>query len=304
MKDEEAAWRNGNLPSPEQKGTVLGRQGQAIRYWLYGTQGIPIVLCNGLFSGVTSWTPFVQHFARTHRLLLWEYQGQGVSTGTTETQQVTVRTFSEDALQLVDGVGIQQAIFIGQGFGVQVILELYRNSPETVMCMVGVNGAEEGRLSSIAPFNKGPFVARTLERILLPLGVPFWKVFRAVWNAALPFHQREERQEAETSLPAAGKGRAWLEQVSRTDPGIGLRILSSMLFYHPGSLLPQMCIPVLILGGSEDRFIPSERYVEMARRIPGSRLVMLQGCSHQALEEDPRAVNRFVEEFLLDQGMM
>ena len=303
LVEEQRANRGGIPRLPESKGTVLGKQGQALRYWMYGARGPAMVLCNGLFSSVDAWGDFVDHFSRTHRLLLWEYKGHGISTGTPREEDVTVRSFAEDAGQLVEGVGIQKAIFVGQGFGVQVALEFYRNAPEKVTSIIGLCGAEEGRLSGMGPINREKVFPRYLEKVVLPFGVPFWKVFRALWTASLPFRQKEGDGSHPSGSFANGKGKAWLEQISRTDPRIGLRILASTLFYHPGALLPQICIPVLILGGTEDRVVPAERYMEMARRIPGSRLVLLKGCTHMAMAEEPENVNRFVEEFLHDQNL-
>lgn len=301
--EEQRTNQRGILNSAHSKGTVLGNQGQSIRYWIHGEKGHPMVLCNGLFSSVEDWRPFVDHFSRTHRLLLWEYKGHGISSGSSPDDHVTVRSFAEDALQLVEGVGIEKAVFVGLGFGVQVVLEFYRGCPEKVTSIIGLCGAEEGRLSGIAPFNKGKSFARYMEKIVLPLGVPFWKIFRALWTASVPFRQKEQGDSPASQATENGKGKALLEQISRTDPRIGLRILASTLFYQPGALLPEMCIPVMILGGAEDRVVSAERYMEMVRRIPGSRLVLLRGCTHQAMAEAPEKVNRFVEEFLCDQNL-
>jgi pimeloyl-ACP methyl ester carboxylesterase len=92
--------------------------------------------------------------------------------------------------------------------------------------------------------------------------------------------------------------------MSQTDPEAGLRSIASTLFYHAGTLLPLIRIPVLILGGSEDRVVPTRRYAKMGRRIPGSRLVLLKGCSHQAITQAPDEVHTLVEEFLEDQGLL
>lgn len=281
------------------KGTVFGRQGVSIRYWLYGDAGDPIVLCNGLFSGVGLWKHFVQHFSRTHRIILWEYPGQGISFGTDSRNGVSIASYAENCLLLLEGVGVDKAVFVGHGVGVQVILELYRRHPGTVKALVGICGVEEGLLSRLAPFRKGQVVARSLERLLVPLGTPFWKALRQLWVASLPLRREALRRGASYG---SANGNTLLDQVARADPRIGLRLLASTLFYHPGSPLPQIGVPFLILGGVEDRVVPTGRYLEMVKRVPGSRLVLLEGCSHQAMVQAPEKVHTLVEEFLAEHG--
>jgi 3-oxoadipate enol-lactonase len=304
MSAETKVQERGIPIAPQCKGTVLGRRGQGIRYWIYGDKGRPVIFCNSLFGSVGAWSNFVSHFARTHRLVLWEYQGHGLSSGTAEEREATVRSFAADALLLLDGVGFESAIFVGQGFGVQVILEAYRSNPQRVLSIVGISGVEEGRFSGLAPWQLGSLLARCLETVILPLGVPLWRVVRAVWAASVPFRQDRGGEAGARGITEAGAGNLILvERIARTDPWIGIRILASMLFYHPGTLLPRMSIPVLILGGTEDQFVSAERYAEMAGRIPRARLVLLQGCSHRLLEEEPARLSRVVEDFLAEQGL-
>lgn len=282
------------------KGTVFGRQGASIRYWVYGDDGKPMVLCNGLFSGVELWDPFVDHFSRTHRVLLWEYPGHGILGESDSRRGVSIGSFAEDCLLLLEGVGIDEAVFVGYGVGVQVILEIYRQRPGAVKAVIGLCGVEKGRLSRLAPFHRGgQLAARSLENVLVPLGTPFWKAFRWLWGASTLL---------EGEGPVSGKDRrqgpkAWLSQLSRTDPQMGLRSLASALFYHPGSLLRQIRVPVLILGGEEDRLVPRRRYARMVSRIPGSRLVLLEGFSRRAVNQTPERVHSVVEEFLADRDL-
>ena len=291
-------------PRARSKGSLLVKQGQVIRYWLYGDKGVPMILCNSLLGGVGAWMPFVRHFASSHRLLLWEYQGHGLSAGSGRAE-VSVRSFAEDSLRLLAGAGIERAIFVGLGLGVQVVFEAVRTSPQSVLSLVGISGAEDGQLSGIAPPPLAHLLSRWLNRMMLPLGVPVWRFVHAAWAAYLPLHRKSRRHPDQEEQAAGGREDSrWVEKISRTDPQVGLRILASMLFYRPDRLLPLVGIPVLILGGTEDRLVSPDRYAEMARRIPGSRLVLLPGCSHSLMDQEPAQVNRTVEEFLLEQGVV
>ncbi len=296
---EQARWK-----ALRQKGTVYNPNGQAIRYWLCGDNGPVLFLCNALWSGAEGWSPLVKHFQDSHRLLLWEYPGHGISSGKASTGVPSVESFAADALHLLEGVGIDDAVLVGQGLGVQIVLELYRLCPERVRSIIALCGSEEGLLSGWIPGPLEEMVSRAVQKVVLPVGVPFWKLVRAFWQAYQPLHEEGRAGSDHPDPSVEERSQILLEKIHRTDPMVGLPILSSMLFYHPARLLSGINIPVLILGGDQDRLVPADRYREMARKIPGSRMVLLPGCTHRAMEEDPESVCRHAGTFLHDQGIV
>jgi pimeloyl-ACP methyl ester carboxylesterase len=58
-----------------------------------------------------------------------------------------------------------------------------------------------------------------------------------------------------------------------------------------GPLLPRIRCPTLLLCGREDAWSPPARHEEMARAIPGARLVLVNDCGHMSTMERPEAVN-------------
>jgi pimeloyl-ACP methyl ester carboxylesterase len=52
-------------------------------------------------------------------------------------------------------------------------------------------------------------------------------------------------------------------------------------------LLPRIACPTLVLCGREDTLIPLARHEEMAARIPGSRLEIVEECGHLSTMERP-----------------
>lgn len=60
--------------------------------------------------------------------------------------------------------------------------------------------------------------------------------------------------------------------------------------------LPEISCPTLVIGGAEDKIASAEGSRELAARIPGARLVMLEGLGHGLYEEDPLFLQR-VKEF-------
>jgi pimeloyl-ACP methyl ester carboxylesterase len=63
-------------------------------------------------------------------------------------------------------------------------------------------------------------------------------------------------------------------------------------------LLGAIHVPTLVLCGCEDAWSPLARHEEMARRIPGSRLVAVPDCGHMGTMERPDAVTAALREWL------
>jgi pimeloyl-ACP methyl ester carboxylesterase len=64
------------------------------------------------------------------------------------------------------------------------------------------------------------------------------------------------------------------------------------------ALLPSVRCPTLVLHRREITWVPLERATELASRIPGARLVLLEGASMAPWAGDLEAVARVVDEFL------
>jgi pimeloyl-ACP methyl ester carboxylesterase len=63
-------------------------------------------------------------------------------------------------------------------------------------------------------------------------------------------------------------------------------------------LLAQLRLPTLVLCGREDAWSPLSRHEQMARLIPGSRLVAIPDCGHMSTMERPQAITDALAEWL------
>lgn len=64
------------------------------------------------------------------------------------------------------------------------------------------------------------------------------------------------------------------------------------------ALLPQIRVPALVLCGREDGWSPPARHEEMARRIPGARLVIVPDCGHMCTMERPDEITAALRAWL------
>jgi 3-oxoadipate enol-lactonase len=62
--------------------------------------------------------------------------------------------------------------------------------------------------------------------------------------------------------------------------------------------LEKLAVPTLVITGDEDRVYPPQLAERMARRIPGAKLVVLEGCGHLSNLEQPERFNEVLLEFI------
>lgn len=293
--------------APCASGTVFLAGGAAVRYWLCGDHGPVLLLCNGFCSGPGLWAPLVRALRGSVRLLLWEYPGQGMSHPQGISGGTGVSRLAKDALLLMDGVGIDRAVVAGHGVGVQVAAEVLALESGRVLALVGLCGGPAGLLSGWAPHAVDRLLERVLRGLMVPAGLPAWKLLRALDEAGgtrfldLRAGDGKARERAQASRPVRSIALRW------TDANAALGVLSSLLLHHPGrsrrSLSGGRAPPVLLLAGEADRVFPPRLFRDLPDVLPGAILTVLPGCSHRALEEDPESVVRHLSAFLLEHGI-
>ncbi len=74
------------------------------------------------------------------------------------------------------------------------------------------------------------------------------------------------------------------------------------LLHRPDAtaVLGEIRCPTLVLCGREDAWSLLSRHQEIAARIPGSRLAVIEHCGHMATMEQPEAVTAALREWMLD----
>jgi pimeloyl-ACP methyl ester carboxylesterase len=67
--------------------------------------------------------------------------------------------------------------------------------------------------------------------------------------------------------------------------------------------LPKIVCPTLIVCGLQDEWSPADRHVDMAGRIKGSRLELIDHCGHMVSVEQPEAVTRVLASWLVQPAV-
>lgn len=232
-------------------------------------------LCSG-----EMWAHQVPALGRSHRVVNLDLRGHGRS-GQAESP-FTLYDLVDDALAVLDHLGVEKAIWGGLSVGGMVALRAALAAPERVSALLLLDthaGAERlvkrlryrGMAWGVRLFGMGPLLA---------------PVSRLMFGATTLRTRRE--------LVAEWKGRFAALHV----PSV-LRFLDALV--GRDSLLPRLGeirVPVLVLVGEEDRSLPVACSQQIHRGIPGSGLEVIPEAGHLSALEQPEAVTRAMTDFL------
>jgi len=77
-----------------------------------------------------------------------------------------------------------------------------------------------------------------------------------------------------------------------------LKTLEASVSQDRAAPLEDIAVPTLVITGDEDPVYPPSLAQDMARRIPGAELAVLQGCGHLSNLEQPERFNAALLDFL------
>jgi 3-oxoadipate enol-lactonase len=258
--------------------TALGRMrvqtagdGDAILFW-------PSLLMTG-----DMWSAQAEHFAARHRVVLIDPPGHGESQALTGT--FTFEDCARSIVDLLDGLGIERAHFVGNSWGGMIGGTFAATHPDRVGKAVLMNctaSAAGGRQKLEYGF---------LLRMAGWLGGIRPPLTRSVLKAFLGPTTFRDRPDVVAYV------RATVEADDLESCSWAVR---SVVPRRPDqrALLGRVTTPVLVVAGVEDATFPNAETKAMADAIPGSSFVVLDGVAHLAALENPALVNKLVEDFL------
>ncbi|MDT5066657.1 MAG: 3-oxoadipate enol-lactonase [Mycobacterium sp.] len=258
--------------------TALGRialqtagDGDAILFW-------PSLLMSG-----DMWSAQAEHFAARHRVVLIDPPGHGESQSLTGT--FTFDDCARTVVDVLDGLGIQRAHFVGNSWGGMIGATFAATHPDRIGKAVLMNCTA----SAAGGWQKLEY--GFLLRMAGWLGGIRPPLTRSVLKAFLGPTTFRDRPDVVAHVRNA---------VQAVDIDSGAWAVRSVVPRRPDqrALLGRVATPVLVVAGAEDATFPNPETKAMADSIPGSSFVILDGVAHLAALENPSLVNQLVEDFL------
>mgnify|MGYP000880671887 FL=1 len=264
-----------------------------IEYESLGDPARPaIVLIMGLGMQLTSWPDeFCQRLvARGYRVVRFDNRDCGLSgrapgkrrgnlmlamaaaaLGLPVKTPYTLADMAQDALGLMDRLGIARAHVVGASMGGMIAQVLAAEHPERVLSLTSIMSTSGNRrVSKPTPAARKVLLARpddpkdpdsVIEHLVEAFGV--------IGSPAYPVPREELRQRVGRSVRRA------------YDPaGTARQLLAIIAAGDRRKQLRRIVTPTLVIHGAEDPLVPLAAGRDTARQIPGAVLLVIPGMGH------------------------
>jgi pimeloyl-ACP methyl ester carboxylesterase len=246
-------------PLPEAKQSGYAPvNGIQLYYAIYG-EGPPLIMLHGGLANTEYFGNQIPVFAKQYTVIAVDSRGHGRSTR--DAQPYGYGLMASDVVALMDYLKIPKASIVGWSDGGIIGIDIAMNHSEHLdkLFAFGANTNVAGLKPDI---DKNPTFAKYIE------------------NAGKDY-VRLSKTPTEYDAFVAQISNMWATQPD----------------YKPEQLA-KIAAPVAIADGEHDEAIRQEHDVEMAKAIPGAKLIILPDVSHFAFLQNPELFNKAVLDFL------
>ena len=252
-----------------------------MNYELAGKEDAPVVvLGHSLVSSLVMWQPQIDTLSQRYRVLCYDTRGHGGTDASAP--PYTLEQLGEDALSLLDALGIDVVHWVGLSMGGMIGQCIALNYPERLkslsLCDTAAIIPKEAdpvwqeRIDLVRREGMTPLVQSTLERWFTPpylaLNPPMVDVIRR--------HILSTPVDGCVGCSEAIRGLNYLDRLS------------------------EIRVPTLIMVGEDDPGTPVDASQAMHDRIRHSTLVVLPSAAHLSNIEQTQAFNNALMAFLTD----
>ena len=265
--------------------------GLKVHYKTFG-QGQPVfILLHGFGASLFSWREVTGPLSKLGTVIAYDRPAFGLTERPLTWQGPSPYSPSEQAelvIALMDKLKIEKAILVGNSAGGTISMLAALAHPERVQALILVDAAVYA--GGGAPAWSRPFLNTPQMNHLGPL------LSRQIQTRGrefieLAFHDPtkitpELFEGYQKPLRVENWDKAlWLLTVASSESGLDKR-------------LSEFTLPTLVMTGDDDRIVPTEQSLRLAKEIPNAVLSVIPQTGHLPQEESPKEFMHAVTEFL------
>lgn len=282
------------LADPDSRFATLA--GIDVHYKVAGDDGPGVILLHHFYGNVTTWRHVLDELSTDVRVAAFDRPAFGLTERPARADWLdgnpyTRATSARITLELMDHLGMEEAVLVGSSAGGTAAIEAYAMAPERVRGLVLVSPAITGDVGA-------PPQLRSL------LGAPQFRQLAPRFIARMAGEVSRER----VSRSWADPSRATEDDVAAYARPLEVAGWATALYElfvaEPPpdlrSLLGRIDVPTVVVSGDRDRVISPTWNRRTAGAIPTGRYVELEDCGHTPQEECPEALVGVIRELLTD----
>jgi pimeloyl-ACP methyl ester carboxylesterase len=227
------------------------------------TQPPPILLLHSAMSNSQRFFAMVPPLARRHPVVRMDLRGHGGSHTPAPDEPFSLERLTQDAVELLDHLGIRHAHVVGNSAGGYVAQQIAIHHPDRTLSLTtygstpGLNPAALDWLPQMQKEGYTPFLARTI-------------------------HMRFDLQRTDPALV-----QWFLKQTAECDPAFVARFISHMASRSWGEDLARISCPVLVVYPGEETVGGTDGYEPYRRHVKDVRLLEYEHMPHNICDMAP-----------------
>ncbi|GGF61223.1 alpha/beta hydrolase [Azorhizobium oxalatiphilum] len=251
-------------------------------------EGTPILFIHEFGGNHASWEPQMRFFARRHRCITYAARGYAPSDIPTDMEQYSQSIAADDAVAVLDGLGIEKAHIVGLSMGGFCTVHFGLRTPERALSLT-VAGAGYGCEKEFEEYFRGVSrdVADNFERV----GAKEFSKIYGLGASRVQFQNKDPRGWKEFSDRLATHSDIGAAMTMR---GVQARRPS---FWDLEEGLKAMMVPTLVMVGDEDDHC-LQPGIYLKKTIPACGLSVFPKAGHTLNLEEPALFNAQLAEFI------
>jgi 3-oxoadipate enol-lactonase len=243
-------------------------------------QGPALLLLHAFPLGMVMWEPQARAFASSHQVIRFDARGFGGSPP--GDGLLTMERIADDAVALLDHLGVSRAAVCGLSMGGYAALALVRRHPDRLRALV------------LADTRAGADAAAARTARAAQADKVRKEGSAAIADAVLPKLVGETTHKERPDLLAR------LRETIAANPPRGIADALAGLAARADSTptLREIRVPTLVVCGDEDVITPLGESEALVRGVAGSRLEVVPAAGHLSSLENPDRFNDALGKFL------
>ncbi len=241
-----------------------------------------VIFLHGIGGNRTNWHDQLPEFGGHFHAISWDARGYGESDD--YDGALDFGDFAIDLARVIEHFGANRAHLVGLSMGGVIALDFAARYPDRVatltLCdsMPGFGHLTEAQRREFIRTRQEPLLAGKEPRDIAPA------VARTLLGKS----------------PRPGCFERLVASMTALHKESYIKTITGSVNYARPLEIESIAVPVLVVVGDEDTLTPPATSRELARRIPGARMTVIEGAGHLSNIEQPEAFNRAVLGFLME----
>ena len=242
--------------------------------------GHPLLLLMGFGDSLDAWANQIPAFSKNFRTVAVDHRGSGESEAPLD--GYSIPQFADDAIGLLDRLGVERAHVLGYSMGGRVGLDMAARYPERVSALILAASAAKANPLNLYSLRASAWLYET-----------YGPEAAAAFGPLISFTHAYFEDRLDALTERLGK------PVHQPMPIHAYRGHVRAIENHDSTpILDRIAAPTLVLMGDKEWLNPMEDARAMLDGIPNARLRVLENGGHGFLWEIPDAFNDAAIEFL------